>query len=205
MRAIDIKLFNSQIDKLLKGIKVTTPTFDFISGKKTFNNTIQLKENDVLIIEGLHALSNEILTNVPRNKKYKIYISPLAYLNVDDDNRISITDIRLLRRMVRDNRTRGYKPTDTLKGWHDVRKGEEKYVFPYQDEADVIFNSYLAYELGVLKTYLEPLLYSVKEDDEEYQTALNLINLLDVVLPIPGDDVPKISILREFIGGSFFE
>lgn len=205
LRAIDVKLFNSQIDKLLKGIKVTTPTFDFISGKKTFKNTIQLKENDVLIIEGLHALSNEILTNIPRNKKYKIYISPLAYLNVDDDNRISITDIRLLRRMVRDNRTRGYKPTDTLKVWHEVRKGEEKYVFPYQDEADVIFNSYLAYELGVLKTYLEPLLYSVKEDDEEYQTALNLINLLDIVLPIPGDDVPKISILREFIGGSFFE
>ena len=107
--------------------------------------------------------------------------------------------------MVRDNRTRGYKPSDTLKQWAEVRKGEEKYVFPYQDEADVIFNSYLAYELGVLKTYLEPLLFSVKEDDPEYQTALNLINLLDVVLPIPGDDVPQLSILREFIGGSFFD
>lgn len=205
LRAIDVKLFNSQIEKLLKGVKVTTPTFNFVTGKKTFKNTLQLKENDVLVIEGLHALSSEILTDIPKKNKYKIYISPLAYLNVDDDNRISITDIRLLRRMVRDNRTRGYKPADTLKQWPEVRRGEEKYVFPYQDEADVIFNSYLAYELGVLKTYLEPLLFSVKEDDPEYQTALNLINLLDVVLPIPGDDVPQLSILREFIGGSFFD
>lgn len=205
LRAIDVKLFNSQIEKLLKGCKVITPTFNFMSGKKEFKNTVQLKENDILVIEGLHALSNELLKDIPKEKKFKIYISPLAYLNIDDDNRISITDIRLLRRMVRDNRTRGYKPSDTLKMWHDVRRGEEKYVFTYQDDVDVIFNTYLAYELGVLKTYLEPLLFSVKEDDPEYQTALNLIELLDTVLPIPGDDVPQLSILREFVGGSFFD
>ena len=116
-----------------------------------------------------------------------------------------MTDIRLIRRMVRDNRTRGYKPEKTLKSWYSVRKGEEKWVFPYQDEADVLFNSSLCYELGALKTYVEPLLFSVKETDPEYQTAIRLLELLRFVLPVPSDDIPKISILREFIGGGYFE
>lgn len=205
VRAIDIKLFNNQINKLLKGNKVLSPTFDFIEGKKVFNKSIQLKENDILIVEGLHALSDEILKDIPSNKKFKIYISPLVYLNIDDDNRINLTDIRLLRRMVRDNRTRGYNPSHTLSSWREVRNGEELYVFKYQDYADVIFNTFLAYELAVLKVYAEPLLYQVKEDDPEYLTAIRLIKLLDLVLPLPSEDVPSLSILREFIGKSYFE
>ena len=205
LKAIDIKLFNTQINKLLKGTKVTIPKFDFITGKKTFEKTIQMKENDVLIIEGLHALSDELLKDIPKNKKYKIYISPLVYLNIDDDNRINQTDIRLIRRMVRDARTRGYSPSVTLSTWSEVRAGEEKYVFPYQDSADVIFNTFLAYELPVIKVYALPLLYKVKIDVPEYMTALRLISLLDIILPLPSDDVPSLSIIREFIGKGYFE
>ena len=205
LRAIDIKLFNSQIDKLLKGSKVTTPTFNFITGKKEYHNQVQMHENDVLVVEGLHALSEELLKEIPKNKKFKIYISPLVYLNIDDDNRINLTDIRLLRRMVRDNRNRGYSPSKTLANWSEVRDGEEKYVFPYQDSADVIFNTFLAYELAVMKVYALPLLYKVQPDDPEYLTALRLIELLNLVLPLPSDDIPSLSILREFIGKGYFE
>ena len=205
LKAIDVQLFDSQISKLLKGTKVTVPTFNFIDGKKEYKRVVQLKENDILIIEGLHALNEEILTNIPKKKKFKVYISPLAYLNIDDDNRIGMTDLRLLRRMVRDNRARGYSPSKTLETWSDVRNGEEKYVFPYQDNADVMFNTSLAYELAVLKTYAEPLLFTIKEDDPNYQTAQRLIELLKFVLPISSETVPKTSILREFIGGSYFE
>ena len=205
LRAIDIKLFNSQIAKLLKGTKVVVPTFNFITGKKEFNKTMQMQENDVLIIEGLHTLSDQLLKDIPRNKKYKIYISPLVYLNIDDDNRINQTDIRLIRRMVRDARTRGYSPSQTLATWQEVRNGEEKYVFPYQDSADIIFNTFLAYELPVIKVYALPLLYKVKINDPEYMTALRLIRLLDLVLPLPSDDIPSLSIIREFIGKGYFE
>lgn len=205
LTAVDTKLFDSQVAKILKGIKVTVPTFNFVEGKKEYKRVVELKENDILIIEGLHALNEQILTNVPKKNKFKIYISPLTYLNIDNDNRISMTDIRLLRRMVRDNRTRGYTPSMTLSAWNKVRDGEEKYVFPYQDNANVMFNSSLAYELGVLKTYAEPLLFSIDASDPEYLTAMRLINLLKCVVAIPSEDVPKISILREFIGGSYFE
>lgn len=205
IRAIDTNLFNRQIKKLLDGHEVITPTYDFITGKKVFNNPLKLENNDILIIEGLHALNEEISKDIPKINKYKIYISPLIFLNIDDDNRISLTDIRLLRRMVRDYYNRGHSPSKTLASWSDVRKGEEKYVFPYQDEADVIFNSFLAYELGVLKAFVEPLLYSVPPEDPEYHTAIRLLEVLKLVLPIPSGDVPKTSILREFIGGSYFD
>lgn len=205
LNALDIKLFDSQISKLLKGTKVTVPTFNFISGKKEYKRTIKMQKNDILIIEGLHALNENILKNIPKKNKFKVYISPLTYLNIDDDNRISMTDLRLLRRIVRDNRTRGYSPSTTLNNWEDVRKGEEKYVFPYQDNANVMFNTSLAYELGVLKTYVEPLLYTVKADDPEYLTARRLLELLKCVLPISSESVPQISIIREFIGESYFE
>lgn len=205
IRAIDIKLFNNQIAKLLKGNKVKAPIFNFISGEKEFVKDLQMGDKDILIVEGLHAVSGELLKDIPKKNKYKIYISPLVYLNIDDDNRINQTDIRLLRRMVRDNRTRGYSPSHTLNTWSNVRTGEERYVFPYQDEADVIFNTFLAYELAVLKVYVLPLLYTVKSNDPEYYTALRLIKLLDFVLPIPSEDVPSMSILREFIGASYFE
>lgn len=205
LRAIDVKLFNSQINKLLKGNKVVVPTFDFIEGKKNYIRTMQMKDNDILIIEGLHALSDELLKDIPKDAKFKIYISPLVYLNIDDDNRINLTDIRLIRRMVRDNMTRGYSSSHTLSTWSEVRNGEEKYVFGYQDKADIIFNTFLAYELAVLKVYAEPLLYQIKENDPEYLTAIRLIKLLDLVLPLPSEDVPSLSILREFIGTSYFE
>ena len=205
IRAIDTKLFNNQMEKLLKGVSVLTPTYDFISGKKKFNRPLTLGENDILIIEGLHALNEEISKEIPKKNKYKIYISPLIFLNIDGDNRISLTDIRLLRRMVRDYRTRGHSPSKTLASWQDVRKGEEKYVFPYQDEADVIFNTFLVYELSVIKSYVEPLLYSVPPEDPEYHTAIRLLEILKLVLPVPSNDVPKLSILREFIGGGYFE
>ncbi|MEE3343043.1 MAG: nucleoside kinase [Bacilli bacterium] len=205
IRAIDTKLFNRQLKKLLEGNEVITPTFNFITGKKEFNRPIKLEKNGLLIIEGLHALNEKISTDIPKENKYKIYISPLIFLNIDNDNRISLTDIRLLRRMVRDYRTRGKSPSHTLSTWYDVRIGEEQYVFPYQDEADVIFNSFLAYELGVLKTYVEPLLYSVPPEDPEYHTAMRLLKILRLVIPIPSTDVPPLSILREFIGESYFE
>ena len=205
LKAVDVKLFDNQISKLLKGMKVTVPTFNFITGKKEYNRKLMLNENDILIIEGLHALNENILVNIPKKNKYKIYVSPLTYLNIDNDNRISMTDLRLLRRIVRDNRTRGYDPVTTLENWHNVREGEEKYVFPYQDNADVIFNSSLAYELGALKIYVEPLLYTIKEDSQEYQTAQRLLELLKCSMPVPSEYIPKISILREFIGESYFE
>ena len=205
IRAIDVKLFNNQMEKLLKGTKVITPTYDFLEGKKVFNRPLQLKENDILVVEGLHALNENLCKDIPKKNKFKIYISPISFLNIDDDNRISQTDIRLLRRMVRDNRTRGYPPTKTLANWDDVRRGEEKYVFPYQDEANVVFNSFLAYELGVMKVYAEPLLFSVPQDDPNYDTAVRLLKLLKFVLPIPSTTVPSLSILREFIGESYFE
>ena len=205
IRAIDIKLFNNQMEKLLKGVSVLTPTYDFISGKKKFNKPLKLEENDVLIVEGLHALNEEISKDIPKRNKYKIYVSPLIFLNIDNDNRISLTDIRLLRRMVRDYYTRGHSPSKTLSSWQDVRKGEEKYVFPYQDDADVIFNTFLVYELSVIKSYVEPLLYSIPPEDPEYHTAVRLLEVLKLVLPVPSNEVPKLSILREFIGGGYFE
>lgn len=205
LRAIDIKLFNKQLKKLFDGHEVITPTYDFLTGKKVFNKPLKLLENDILIVEGLHALNEEISKEIPKTNKYKIYISPLIFLNIDDDNRISLTDVRLLRRMVRDYYTRGHSPSKTLASWADVRRGEEKYVFPYQDEADVIFNSFLVYELGVLKTFVEPLLYSVSPEDSEYHTAIRLLEVLKLLLPLPSVDVPKTSILREFIGDSYFE
>lgn len=205
LKAIDVKLFDSQVSKMLKGIKLVVPTFNFIEGKKEYKRTVELKDNDILIIEGLHALNEELLQNIPRSKKFKVYISPLTYLNIDNDNRINMTDLRLLRRIVRDNRTRGYSPEQTISTWKDVRDGEEKYVFPFQDSADVMFNTSLAYELSVLKPYVEPLLYTIKESSPSYETAQRLIELLSYVLPLSSELVPQISILREFIGGSYFE
>ena len=201
---MDIKLFDKQIDELLKGEEVLLPSFDFTFGKKEYNKTMKLEENDILVIEGIHALDTKILTKIPREKKYKIYISPLTEVNVDDHNRISTTDNRLLRRMIRDNRTRGYDVTHTLEAWGKVREGEEKYIFPYQDDSDSTFNTGLIYEIGALKTYVEPLLYSVDDDTPYYEEAKRLIDFLRLFLPIPSDAIPADSIIREFIGNSCY-
>lgn len=204
LEAVDLKLFDDQIEKLLNHEEVTVPTYSFILGKKEYKEKVKLEENELLVIEGIHALDTNVLTNIKRESKYKIYLSALTELNIDNHNRISTSDNRLLRRMIRDNRTRGYDVTRTLSSWKDVRRGEEKYIFPYQDDADFTFNTGLIYEIGVLKTYVEPLLYTVDEDDEYYEEAKRLIDFLRLFLPIPSDAIPDDSIIREFIGNSCF-
>ena len=204
LEAVDLNLFNKTMTALLNGEKVIMPTFDFLSGEKKFKKEMILEKTDILLIEGIHALNPKLLTEVDKCHKYKIYLSPLTAVNLDRDNRMSTTDNRLLRRMIRDNRTRGYNVSQTLDLWDDVREGEEKYVFPYQDEADFVFNTSLIYEFCVLKTYVLPLLYSVKSDDPNYDEALRLMKVLNMFLPIPSEAIPDDSILREFIGGSCF-
>ena len=206
LEALDIKKFDNDVKKLLNGEKVKLQKYNFIKGEsEPGTEDVILGENEVLIIEGIHALNEKILTSIERNKKYKIYLCPLTILNIDIHNRISTTDNRLLRRIVRDNRTRGYKVEDTLRVWRKVRLGEEKHIFPNQDAADATFNTALIYELGVLKTYVEPLLYSVSSNSPYYEEARRLINVLKTFLPIPSDAMPDDSILREFIGGSCFK
>ena len=204
LEAVDLKLFDKQMSDLLKGEEVLMPTYNFPLGEKEYRKKIQLKENDIIIIEGIHALDDKILTNIDREKKYKIYISPLTEISMDNHNRISTTDNRLLRRIVRDNRTRSYPVEHTLEQWPSVRQGEENYIFPYQDESDATINSAAIYEIGVLKTYVEPLLYSVESDSPYYEEAKRLLNFLRLFLPIPSDAIPEDAIIREFIGGSYF-
>jgi uridine kinase len=204
LEALDLKLFDKQMGALLKGETVVTPTYNFSLGEKEYHTEMTLGEKDILIIEGIHALDNKILTNIDREKKYKIYISPLTELSIDDHNRIPTSDNRLLRRIVRDNRTRNYPVEKTLKQWPSVREGEEKYIYPYQDEADATVNSAAIYEIGVLKTYAEPLLYSVESDSEYYEEAKRLIKFLRLFLPIPSDAIPEDAVIREFIGGGYF-
>lgn len=205
LKAIDLNLFNKHLTQLLNGERVQIPIYNFILGKKEYiDNYLQLSDNDIIIIEGLHALNDELTMSIERKYKYKIYISPLTQLNIDDHNRIHTTDTRKLRRIVRDNKYRGHNAAETLKMWKNIRDGEEKYVYPYQDDSDAIINSALVYEIGILKTYAEPLLFSVPENDETYPEALRLINFLRNFLTIPSDDVPTDSVLREFIGGSCF-
>lgn len=206
LEALDLVSFEKDIKSIIEGKTVRLPRFNFVKGKREpSDNEVVLGDNGVLIIEGIHALNDKILPGIEKEKKYKIYISPLTVLNIDIHNRISMTDNRLLRRIVRDNRTRGYKVEDTIKMWDKVRLGEEKHIFPNQDSADVVFNTAFVYELGVLKTYVEPLLYSVDITSPYYSEASRLINMLNTFLPIPSDAIPDDSILREFIGGSCFK
>ncbi len=204
LEALDLKLFNKVISDLMNGKEVKMPEFNFLTGEKEFKKKMILQDKDILLIEGIHALNPKLLVDIDKEHKFKIYLSPLTSVNIDSDNRMSTTDNRLLRRMVRDNRTRGYNVSDTLNLWDSVREGEEKYVFPYQDEADFVFDTSLIYEFCVLKTYVLPLLYSVKYDNPNYDEARRLIKVLDVFLPIPSEAIPDDSILREFIGGSCF-
>jgi len=204
LEAMDTKLFDKQMASLMKGDKVLMPTYNFALGIKEYKNELQMGEKDILLIEGIHALDSKILTNIPRENKYKVYISALTELNMDTHNRICTSDNRLLRRIVRDNRTRDYRVEHTLELWPSVRRGEEKYIFPYQDDADATINSAAIYEIGVLKTYAEPLLYSVSPDSPYYEEAKRLINFLRLFLPIPADSMPADAVIREFIGGGYF-
>lgn len=199
---VDVKLLNQHIIRLLNHEKVTLPRFNFITGKREQSNTIiELKENSIILIEGLHCLNDALLPAVSKDLKYKIYLSPFIPLNIDRHNYISTIDLRLIRRIVRDNRDRGSDVSATIKSWQVVRNGEEKYIFPFIEQADVILNTALAYELGVLKVYVEPLLHSVGIESPYYEEAKRLLNFLKQFFPIPGDYVNSTSILREFIGG----
>ncbi len=206
LKAINIRKFNKDLKDLLDGKEVFPLKFNFITGTSEISNkSIKLDEKEILIIEGLHALNEELTYLIDRKNKYKIYLSPLTVLSLDRHNRIRMSDNRLLRRIARDNMSRGYDAATTIGNWQNVRMGEEMYVFPYQDEADVILNTSLIYELGVLKTYVEPLLYAIDDSDPSYMEAVRLLNLLKNVLPISTDYIPKDSIIREFIGGGYFK
>ena len=164
-----------------------------------------MKPNDILVIEGIHGLNDKMSYSLPRESKFKIYISALTQLNIDEHNRIPTTDGRLIRRMVRDNRTRGINAKETISMWASVRRGEDENIFPYQEEADVMFNSALLYELSVLKLYAEPLLFQIDKSEDEYYEAKRLLKFLDYFVVVPSEDIPNNSILREFVGGSCFE
>ena len=205
INAIDTELFNDQLSRLLKGEEVILPTYNFITGQKEFKRRLKLKENAILIIEGLHSLNDELTKTIDKKNKYRIYISPLTCLNLDNHNRLNTTDNRLLRRLVRDNLRRGYNASETLDSWKRVRKGETEYVFPYQDKSDIVLNTSLIYEMNVLKVYAEPLLFSVNESDPNYIEAIRLINLLRMILPMPSASIPLDSVMREFIGNGCFE
>lgn len=204
--AIDTNQFNKKISELLNGEKVHLPRYNFIKGKQEFSDKVtKMNENSILIIEGIHAFNEKLTEMIPDGNKFKLYICPLTPLNVDNHNLFTSNDNRLLRRIVRDNRTRGVSASQTLALWRSVRDAEETTIFPYVKDADEVLNTSLVYELGVLRTYAEPLLFSVSEDDVNYDDAIRLINLFRVILGIPSDDVPNDSIIREFIGGSCFK
>ena len=203
--AMDVEQFNQDMVQLLRGETVEIPTFNFKKGAREYNgNFLRLGEGDVLVIEGIHCLNDQFTHSLPRESKYKIYISCLTTLNIDDHNRIPTTDARLLRRIERDARTRGYSAQATIKMWPSVRRGEENNIFPFQDSADMVFNSALIYETALLKPYVQPLLFGVPRDSEEYIEAKRLLKFLNYFLPIPADNIPKTSLMREFIGGGCY-
>ena len=203
--AMDVEQFNTDMVRLLNGETVAMPTFNFKKGIREYNgDTLTLGPQDVLVIEGIHCLNDAFSHSLPKESKFKIYISCLTTLNVDDHNRIQTTDARLLRRIARDARTRGFSAQSTIQRWPSVRRGEENNIFPHQDSADVIFNSALIYETALLKPYVMPLLFGIPKTSPEYPEAKRLLKFLDYFLTIPADDVPKTSLIREFIGGSVY-
>ena len=206
LEAIDVKQFNEDMVRLLKGEEVELPYFNFKTGQREYRGDyLKLGKEDVLVIEGIHCLNDKLSISLPTESKFKIYISALTQLNIDEHNRIPTTDGRLIRRIVRDARTRGASAKQTIAMWNSVRRGEEENIFPYQESADVMFNSALIYELAVLKLYAEPLLFSIEPGEPEYNEAKRLLKFLDYFLGIPGESIPSNSILREFIGGGCFD
>ena len=205
LESIDIKLFNEDMNRLLKGEAVDMPSFNFKTGKREYRGRkLTLGADDILVIEGIHGLNDRLSQLIPPEHKFKIYISALTQLNIDEHNPLSTTDERLIRRIVRDARTRGTNAMETIAMWPSVRKGERENICPFQEQADVMFNSALVYELAVLKVYAEPLLFGIERDCPEYLEAKRLLKLLDYFLPMPADGIPNNSLLREFVGGSCF-
>lgn len=204
--AIDIKTFNRDMNDLLDGKEVELPTYNFLTGKREYQgNYKKLGKDDILVIEGIHCLNDKLSHTLSKENKFKIYISALTQLNIDEHNRIPTTDGRLIRRLVRDARTRGASGQKTIDMWPSVRNGESTNIFPFQEEADMMFNSALIYELAVLKLYAEPILFAIRREEPEYQEAKRLLKFLDYFVGIPSEDIPKNSIVREFIGGSTFD
>lgn len=204
INSIDIDLLNKDLEDLLNNKKVQMKRYNFITGKKELlDKELEMKDNTIFLIEGLHALNDELTPKIGAKYKYKIYLSPFIPLNIDRHNYISTIDLRLIRRVIRDSRTRGYDIVHTMDKWKSVRKGEEKYIFPYVSQADIVINTALAYEVGVLKVYIEPLLYSVEINNQYYEEARRIINFLKPFFSIPSEYVPENSILREFIGGKY--
>ena len=205
LESIDVKLFNEDMNRLLKGEAVDMPSFNFKTGKREYRGRkLVLGPDDILVIEGIHGLNDRLSQLIPPEHKFKIYISALTQLNIDEHNPLSTTDERLIRRIVRDARTRGTNAMETIAMWPSVRKGERENIFPFQEQADVMFNSALVYELAVLKVYAEPLLFGIERECPEYLEAKRLLKLLDYFLPMPADGIPNNSLLREFVGGSCF-
>jgi len=204
--AVDLELFNEHLGKLLAGEEVEIPIFDFMTGcRKEKGRMLKLEENQVLIFEGIHALNEKLTESIPRENKFKIYVSALTSINIDDHNSIGTSDARLLRRMVRDYKYRGHSPERTLELWDAVRRGEEKNIFPYQEDADAMFNSAMFYEIGILKVVAEPLLRDITKDSVYYPQAKKLLDFLQYFEPIDAECIPDNSIIREFIGGSCFQ
>lgn len=205
LEALDVELFNRDMLALLRGETVQMPTFNFKTGRREYKgNTMALGKNDILVVEGIHGLNDKLSYTLPEESKFKIFISALTQINIDEHNYLPTTDGRLIRRIVRDARTRNTSAQDTIAMWRSVRRGEEKYIFPFQDSADIMFNSGLIYELAVLKSYAEPLLFGIDKDAPEYLEAKRLLKFLDYFLPVPSEEIAKNSIIREFIGGSVF-
>lgn len=206
IEALDVELFNKDMCDLLAGKTVELPTFNFKTGRREYNGRkTTLEQDDILVIEGIHGLNPKMSYSLPTESKYKIYISALTCLNIDEHNRIPTTDCRLLRRMVRDARTRGTSAKKTIEMWPSVRRGEEKYIFPFQEQADAMFNSALIYELAVLKQYAEPLLFGISKGEPEYFEAKRLLKFLEYFLGVSSEKVPTNSLCREFVGGNCFE
>lgn len=206
LEAIDVEQFNQDMMALLRGERVELPSFNFLVGAREYRGDYkQLGMDDILVIEGIHGLNDKLSYSLPKESKFKIYISALTQINIDEHNRISTTDGRLIRRMVRDARTRGTNAAQTIARWPSVRRGENRYIFPYQEEADVMFNSALIYELAVLKPYAESILFGISKDAPEYVEAKRLLKFLDYFIGISSEGIPKNSLMREFVGGSVFQ
>ena len=206
IEAIDLKLFNDHLNKLINGEEVEVPEFNFITGTKEYKGKkLKLEKDQILVIEGIHCLNDKLTSTIDKKNKYKVYISALTVLNLDRFNRISTTDTRLIRRIVRDHQFRGYDAKHTIATWNKVNDGEEKNIFPFQEQANVIFNTSLIYELCALKPIVMPLLEEITNKDLEYAEAQRLINMLKYFEEVPKEYVPANSLLKEFLGGGYFK
>jgi len=205
LRAVDVEFFNKQLNQLFSGETVELPKYNFITGQRELSGKkLHLGLSHILVVEGIHGMNPDLLLNIEPSKCYKIFISALTQISINNSNPISSTDNRLIRRIIRDNNYRGYSAKDTINRWPSVHEGEDLYIFPYQENADIMFNSSLVYELSVLKKYVEPLLKSVPENDKAYCQASRLLKFLGYFYYMNDDEIPPTSILREFLGGSSF-